>query len=171
MNAPYRAAGTIGRPHKLSGAFYFYTHLPLSGDSFPETLFIRDKNTWLPVFVKQVNATGDQCFLLELEDYPTREAIVAHQGKELFLPEDQLDEYFEAETTGWEFLMGYEVFDGTASIGKVDGLEDNGFQYLARVISDSGKTILIPLVEEWITETREAEKQIHFDLPEGLTEL
>ena len=171
MNAPYRAAGKIGKPHKLSGAFHFYTTLPFIADEFPSALFLRQQDQFIPQFVQEVTEFSETEFLIQLEECNSREAASALSGLELFLPEEEFLQCFDQEPSGWEFLMGYEVLDQNKPVGILESISDNGHQYLAEVRKPDGQVFLLPLAEELITEIKEAERKVCFDIPEGLTDL
>lgn len=171
MNAPYRVAGKIGKPHKLSGAFHFYTTLPFIADEFPSALFLRHQDQYIPQFVQEVTELAETEFIIQLEDCKSRESASALSGQELCLPEEEFLQCFDQEPSGWEFLLGYEVLDQSRSLGAIESISDNGHQYLAEVRMPSGKTFLLPLAEELITEINEAERKVSFDIPEGLTDL
>ena len=69
-------------------------------------------------------------------------------------------------------LIGYNVVTSeNITIGAINEVIQNPGQWLLSVISDTNKTILIPLHEHFIVKIDNDKKLLIMEIPEGLTEI
>ncbi len=91
-------------------------------------------------------------------------------GCELYLPLSALPPLADHQFYYHE-IVGYQAFDEAFGyIGTVDRVIDFPMQALLQV-SNQGKEILIPLVDEVIVKVDKKKREIYLNVPEGLIEL
>ncbi len=74
--------------------------------------------------------------------------------------------------SGYEQIVGFEIYDdlNKMSIGKIRAVREMPGQWMA-VIGSDDEEILIPLVEDFITDIAPDAEVIYMKLPEGLVDL
>lgn len=108
-----------------------------------------------------------QIRLQEVDDPDQTELLI---GCDLYLPISALptladDQFYYHE------IVGYQVFDDVHGfLGTVDRVIDIPMQALLQV-SNQGKEILIPLVDEVIRKVDKKKREIYLQVPDGLIEL
>ncbi len=138
-------------------------------DDLPPVLIGTDAKN-LPYFPEELNATGDEQFLLKLEDVDSPEAAVSLPGKTIYVQPDKLQEYFitDMEEGAFDFAVGYMLFSATGEfIGTIDGIEPMPAHDLAQ-ITYRGREVLIPLADELVQAVDHKARTIKVEIPEGL---
>lgn len=166
------SVGKLGKPHGLSGAFRFLLHRELKNKKkFPKHFLLPQKGSFVPWFVKDIEWIGFQDGFILFEEIGVLEKAKQFSGSELFLSGKDATLYFKPEAGEFGFLLGYKAIDETAGeIGTVNEIIENPGQILCSVINGE-KEMMIPLVEEFISNINERKKEITFDLPEGLLDI
>src|SRR5688572_25847595 len=97
-----------------------------------------------PYFISEIKETNQGLIVL-LEEVSSVEKAKTLTGKSVFIE----TRYVQEEEADFDWI-GYEVIDEThGSLGKVDGMSDNGQQVLLS-IQHKGSEIILPLVEDFI---------------------
>jgi 16S rRNA processing protein RimM len=133
---------------------------------------IRDVPT--PFFVEQIRGSFPEVIVkLEGMDTPEAARILCH--KEIFarakdLPKD-LPETETDSGPSYAFLAGYHASDlHSGALGSIREVQQWPQQEMA-VIDIDGREVLVPLHQGFINALDKTQKQVTFDLPEGLLEL
>lgn len=168
----YISVGKLGKPHGISGAFYFsLSRILKSKKNLPLHFFLENKGTLLPWFVSKIELQGLDTGFIEFEDITTREIAKNHSGKELYLKDTEVEKLFKKDKDDLGFLIGFMLIDETlGEIGPITEIEDSAYQILATV-DYNGNEVMIPLADELIVELNKRKKQITLNLPEGLLDL
>lgn len=168
------AVGKIHRPHGIRGWLKVSFDHPLlfSGDGDqPTFLFAGSLPNPLPYEVEELNYATGTHFLLKFTDHHHREDADKLAGKQLFLPQEQAEEYFDLEDQGFDFVVGYTLLDQDGkAVGVVKNIMAMPQQDIAEV-DHEGKEVLIPLVPENILSLDRKQKTIQVEIPEGLLDL
>lgn len=176
MKKDFRSIAKIVKPHKLNGAvkakLFDYK---ITGNSFPNYLYIDTENPPLPFFIEQFDAISDNEFIVRFEDWISREAVLKSlRGKSILIDKNdaahnsifQLD-----ENKVLKYLTGYLLKNAqNEAIGKIEAVYDVPENKLAGVMW-KGEEVLIPLNEALIVETNDALKTITVEIPDGLLSL
>ncbi|HPA35383.1 MAG TPA: ribosome maturation factor RimM [Chitinophagales bacterium] len=124
----------------------------------------------LPYFITGKDINSHENAIISLEEMDTREKAQRLAGKPIFAKEDDLSEILEEDPYGE--LVGYRMHDKHfGDIGIIDNIMEMPQQFLASVIREDGKEVLIPLNDVFITAIHPAEKRVETELPEGLLEI
>lgn len=165
----------VGKVHKVHGVrgwlkiSFSYPLTALWVDELPPIL-IGTETRNLPFFPEELTATGDEHFLLKLEEVDSPEAAGNLPGKEIFMQADKWQEYFitDMEESAFDFAVGYMLLSHSGEfIGTIEDIEPMPAHDLAKV-TYRGREVLVPLVEELIQAVDHKAKSIRTIIPEGL---
>lgn len=164
-----KVLGTISRSHGLKGAFKVNTltaEIPaLEKD---EPVFIQLQGGPVPFFVEEFQVLSHSKVMIKLESVDTLEQAEKLIGNELLLERDRFD---APDQDADSELIGFSVIDEKyGEVGEVTGIMDTP-QHPILEVEKSGKTALIPWVEEVVLEVNTETEQISVKAPEGLIEL
>jgi 16S rRNA processing protein RimM len=169
----YTEIGRINKPHGLNGEMKATIDERFYGDVAEiDAFFVDEKAQKTPYFIEYMRGRGS--LILKFEDIETKEEARVFTNKYLYLRRDDISlTEEEINDTGLEysFLQGYELHEeAIGKIGMIELIEEFPQQEMATV-NCAEKTILIPLLEQWITSVDKSAKVIIMSLPEGLLDM
>lgn len=124
----------------------------------------------LPYFPEELTATGDEQFLLKLEELDSPESVANLPGKAIFMQDDKVAEYFitDMEESAFDFAVGYMLFsDAGEYIGNIEDIEPMPAHDLAK-LTYRGREVLIPLADELVQTVDHKARTIKVVIPDGL---
>ena len=134
-----------------------------------ESVFLEIEGRPVPFFISDVDYSGADILRLKFDGYNSSGKVAEFIGCRLFLTSP---ETFNNKIEEINSLVGYKVVTSeNITIGAINEVIQNPGQWLLSVISDSDKTILIPLHEDFIVKIDNAKKLLIMELPEGLTDI
>lgn len=138
-----------------------------------EVIFLEQGKNKIPYFIEDISFKENQPVMIKLEGINTKEEATAISRRKVFVDKSLFPDIEEAfdEQHDWDYLIEYTAFEQTEIIGKVKDIFYTTHQITAQILNKEQKEILIPLHEDFIVEIDEDQKQIKFELPEGLLEL
>lgn len=126
------------------------------------------KGSYIPYFVTAARSTGDDEFIVNLEDVDAVEEARKLISKQVYVNMDVLTDHATDSPLLW---IGFNIVDKEkGSIGAIEDVVQTGHQWLAKITYE-GKEVLVPLIEQMILQVNARNKFIRMDLPEGLLEL
>lgn len=134
-----------------------------------ESVFLEIEGRPVPFFIADSDYSGADILRLRFEGYDSAEKVTEFAGCRIFLttPGRKVRTIENIRN-----LIGYKVLTpDNVSIGTAEEIIQNPGQWLLRVISGSGKDILIPWHEHFIVKVDNRKKLMIMDIPEGLTEI
>ena len=161
--------GTISRKFSFKGEVVLQINPDLG--YFPQNLksvFVDIQQKRIPFFIEFTKAHKKNNLRVKFEDVNTEAEANELVKRDVFAlkSEINLDEEFSLKD-----LIGYEAYDDEDTlIGEIIGLNTSTPQILFELTSERGP-LLIPYNEDWILEIDEENKDIYFELPEGLLDL
>jgi 16S rRNA processing protein RimM len=136
-----------------------------------ESFFIAFGNDLVPFFIQKSRLQKGSNLRLKLEDIDSEEDADGIVGLEVFLPLDLLPTLAEDKFYYHE-IIGFDVLDqNLGNVGKIVSVNDTTSQVLLEILNNSGKEILIPLVDDFIISVKKEEKVFQVNTPEGLIDL
>lgn len=132
-------------------------------------VFLEIEGRPVPFFPEYIEPAGPGFIRMKFDWYDKAEQVREFIGCSVFttdqkqIPRENDDQL--------QSLMGFEVFSEGENIGRVTEIIQNPGQIIIRLVSGSGKELLIPLHEDLIDEIDQDLKTLKMILPEGLTEL
>jgi len=160
--------GKIVKTHGVQGQVLVKLNIEAESVIKPiEVLFIETKSGNEPFFIQTINLQSDKAYILFEGIKDVNEAVKLKDSK-LFINDDLIDDDLAVD---FEKLIGYLVVDEiVGELGQiVDIYETAGHDLLAVIYQE--KEILIPFVDEIITDIDEEDKKIVVTLPNGLLDL
>lgn len=159
--------GKIVRTSGLKGeVFAFFDVDSLSDYAGLDSVLVEIKGALVPFFVASIQIRHNGA-VIRFED-ATLEEAQKWVGCALYLPLDTLP-----PLTGNKFyyheVLGFEVVDEQAgAIGRLNDIMDNAAQPVMCVAHSSGKEIMVPLIDEFLTEVDRERKTLRIKAPAGL---
>ncbi len=130
-----------------------------------EVAFINQNNQQTPYFIEECRATKSG-YIIKLEGIQHLSETKAFINQIVYC-----DEALIIENKNLEFL-NYQVFEQThGNIGYIEDIEDSTHNVLLRIKHPSGKEVILPFNDQFVTSINKKEKQIIYKVPEGLIEL
>lgn len=126
------------------------------------------KDSYVPYFVKEARATGDEEYIVNVEDTDTVEAAKKLVGKQVYVKEDILQGKADSSPLLW---IGFSMVDKKlGALGVIEDVMQTGAQWLAK-IQVNNKEVLVPLVDELVLDVNIKNRFVRVELPDGLIEL
>lgn len=132
-----------------------------------ESIFVEQNGLLVPFFLKKAELQRGQHLRILIEDLDQSERLI---GRQVFLPLSTLPR-LEGDKFYYHEIIDFTVKVNDKPIGKIKEIRDTSAQVLVVVFTVEGKEILIPLIDEWLSEVNRTEKSISFNLPEGFLEV
>ena len=163
----------IGFLSKLQG--YKGEYLLVSDYSFHknikkwESVFLEIDGLLVPFFIQSLRLTSDSAAIVAFDRISSAEAAKEFISCNVYQHNNLLDKKkpeLEADS-----FIGYKLIDSeTGSVGKIDSILTYSQNILFRV-THKKREILIPVIEDAITNIDEQKKEITMQMPEGLLDL
>lgn len=128
-------------------------------------LFVEFDGKGVPFLIENCS---DGSSVVKLADIDSEEAAKELIGASILLEKSKVK---ESVILGFDHLVGFEVYDEDADFNATITQIEIYPQGPMLEVSSNEKKMLIPLVEDWITEIDEDKKRIGMRLPAGLTEI
>lgn len=163
--------GQFMKPHGIKGEIAMsFTH-----DIFDrcdcEYLVCEIEGILVPFFMEEYRFKNDTVVLIKFEGVNTEEDAREFSNLEVYYPKEYFEENeLDSEYT-WDYFTGFNVIDNQyGDLGEIKEVDESTINILLRV-EKNGTEILIPAVEEFISEIDHDHKILYVQLPEGLVTL
>lgn len=124
----------------------------------------------VPYFLESSQLHKSSLLRMKFEDVDTEEDADDMIGASLYLPLDLLPE-LKGDQFYFHEIIGFTAIDKEfGKIGEVTYVNDSNTQAIFEIDRD-GSQVLIPMVDDFIKKVDRENKQIHFELPDGLIDL
>lgn len=173
--SPFVQIGHIARSQGLKGELKVLFE-PDSSNAIQElsVVYLRnDRGDFYPCRIANLRVEGKGnkiSFFVQFETIADRTSADALKNKAVYVETEIADRLFSEQLVDDDFI-DYEVLNyQNESVGLVVDFLDSGAQVVITVATTSG-SLLIPLVDEFVTEVDHAAKRIHcknLDILEGL---
>ena len=161
--------GRISRPHGFKGEVSLIIENDIEfKKKIPEAVFIEKGNQLLPYFVQNIK-DSNKGVILGLEECNSDVQAKALNGFDVYVRESETKK--TKKTFGVEDLVGFEALDNNlGSLGEVVSIMEMPMQQLL-VFEINGKEVLVPAVENFISNIDKTERKLYLELPEGLLDV
>ncbi len=162
--------GKFIKPHGLKGevATVFDTDVLFCSDT--EYIICNIDGIFVPFFIENVRSKNNLNAIISLKDIDSEEKAQRFSGLEIFIPYHFVEEAEKEGQYGWNFFIGFEVFDKNhGRLGIVEAVDDSTINTLF-IVCDEAEEYLIPAVEEFIVKIDTDQKIVELEIPEGLIE-
>lgn len=122
----------------------------------------------VPFFFETIRTKNNDTMIVKVERMESAEEVRYLTNRDTYIPRQWVE---ESEELTWSYFKGFKAIDTRlGEIGEIIDFDDNTINTL--FIVENGKNeILIPAQEELISEIDHENREIIFDLPEGLVTL
>jgi 16S rRNA processing protein RimM len=134
-----------------------------------ESVFLEIEGRPVPFFISDLDYSGADILKLKFVGYNSSDKVSGFVGSGVFLttpilPGGKIHEI--------QSLAGYRIMTTDNNLlGTVKEVIQNPGQWILNIISDSGKSILIPLHKDFVVKTDNRKKLLIMEIPDGLTEI
>ncbi|MEZ4906978.1 MAG: hypothetical protein R2771_04910 [Saprospiraceae bacterium] len=164
----YIQIGTILKPTKREGELIASLQNDYLYDADEiKAIFIEFNGNIVPFFIETLEL-DDSLAYIKFEEFNGPEDVKPYNGNNLYIREQDIKDYSPEEKTDF---TGFQIIDETTK-NKLEIIELEEFpgQLMAKVTYNN-KSILLPLIEEFIIEIDFDKKTINMNLPEGILDL
>lgn len=157
-------AGVVEKAHGTKGELKFQLEQKIK---LKEWVFLEIQEKPVPFFIESISENLYQP-IIKLGDIDTVNEAENYTGLNVLVPMKQTKSRTRAVDLD---IIGFELIDSKLGyIGKVDSIEEMPHQLMIKTIVNENE-VLIPAVEEFITDIDEQTKTVHLKLPEGIIDL
>lgn len=122
----------------------------------------------VPFFFETRRSKNSDTLIVKIERMDSAEEVRFLTNREAYIPRQWTE---ESEVLSWSYFRGFTAIDETlGEIGEITDIDDSTINTLF-VIDNDGEEILIPVQEEFIMGIDQENREIIFNLPEGLVSL
>ncbi len=162
--------GRFNKPHGVKGELSF----TFTDDIFDRTdcpyIVCEIDGIFVPFFIEEYRFKSDTTALLKLEDVDNEQEARAFSLLDVYFPKSYYDTAVEEEAPG-DYFIGFTLLDNeTGELGKIVSIDDSTENILFEVDHD-GRLLLIPAVDEFVSEIDEENRKLYMNIPEGLLDL
>lgn len=167
--------GVYNKPHGVNG------EISASVDCEMELLrrfscFVSNiDGIFVPFFVEAIRKKSHQSALLQIEGIASEKDAAMLVNKSIFVKKDEFnalaDEY-DSDEMPIDYFIGYKAIVNGKALGEIVDFDDSTANVLFTIRdAQSGKHVLVPAVEDFISGILPEQQQIEFEVPEELLNL
>lgn len=164
--------GKFNKPHGINGEISATFDIPL----IPENLkfIIADiDGIFVPFFIENIRPKNQSTLLLKFEGFDDEIQVSELSNKDIYLKKSDIPDFEDDEDGIYASdLIDYTILTSdNHTIGKITNIDDSTENVLFIIENNSGKTMYIPVVDEFIININNEELTITMDLPDGILEI
>jgi 16S rRNA processing protein RimM len=162
--------GVIVKPHSYKGAVVIRLHHRNSEDfETVRSLFLLIEGRAVPFMVESADAVRSDSLIVTFRGYDEEEKMAGFIGCQV-LAENQGEH--EGVIHDSNILVGFSLFDEQGRFrGTIVSVAERKHQWLADVVTETGKSFMLPVHDDLIVEFDEGDKRIVITIPEGIEDL
>ena len=168
--------GMFQKTHALKGELNAI--LTIDADFFEEgrPLIVAIDGIFVPFYIESIRPKGKTSYLLKIKGIDSEEKAKIFVNKKIYAIRSMLTPFLDLDEDDIleDTLIGFEVRDDDSGemIGTVKDIDDSTQNVLLIVDKGDGSSdLMIPLVDDFISEIDEQNKIVKVNLPPGLIEL
>lgn len=172
-----QVAGYVNKTHGISGemsvSFEPFAPAPVEGTC----LVVEMDGLLTPFFVAGVRPRGNaDTWLIRLDGVVDDNAAKVFNGKTVYMRKADIvqdgDDDDDEDGFYADDFVGFTAKIDGKPVGTITAIDDRTANYLFIITpADGGDTILVPVVDEFITDIDTEAHTVDFSLPEGLVEI
>lgn len=122
----------------------------------------------VPFFFETRRTKNRDTLIVKIERMESAEEVRFLTNREVYIPREWTE---DSEALSWSFFRGFIAVDeNLGELGEITDIDESTINTLF-VIDNDGEEILVPAQEEFITGIDQENREILFNLPEGLVTL
>ncbi len=158
-------AGKINKTHGVNGEL----NCAIDADTIDraEYMVLNMDGIFVPFFISNLRIKSTNSVLVTLEDIENETVARELVGKDIYFPIDLMT---EEDMLSYEYFVGFSVVNNEEQIGEISYVDDQTINILFGISTTDGE-ILLPAVEDFISEVDNENKILYTNYPEELIEL
>lgn len=165
--------GKFQKTHALKGELNALLDVESDYMTGGHPLVVDIDGIFVPFYTESVRPKGSESYLVKLRDVDSQEQAQEFVNKSIYGLRENLMEYYDdpdMELTA--DFVGFTVKDSRLGvIGEVTDVDDSTANVLFVIETPEGKTVYVPVAEEFIIAIDDENRIIETSLPDGLVEL
>ncbi len=166
--------GVFNKPHGISGEINVSLDADIDLSSLKCIVMDMD-GIYVPFFVSSVRSRGAMTVLVMIDGVNNEAEAAALTGKTVYALESDVDidvEDVDGDGLYADDMIGFKIrsVDGLLD-GTVTDVDDSTDNVLFIVEAAGGKTVYIPVAEEFIEDVDVDDRMVTVDLPDGLLDI
>ena len=122
----------------------------------------------VPFFFDTIRPKNNDTLIVKVERMESAEEVRFLTNREAYIPREWVE---ESDELTWSYFKGFRAIDATiGEIGEITDIDDNTINTLF-VIGEGDAEVLVPAQEEFIEGIDHENREVYFNLPEGLVSL
>lgn len=122
----------------------------------------------VPFFFEERRAKNSDTLIVKIERMESAEEVRYLTNRKAYIPRKWTE---NSEELSWAYFRGFTAIDETTGeLGEIIDIDDSTMNTLF-VIDNNGEELLVPLQEEFIVGIDQENREIIFNLPQGLVSL
>lgn len=128
---------------------------------------------FVPFFTENVRPKTDLTALIKIEGIDNEQETHILVNKDIYVLKSEYEniaEEYGCDESPADFFIGYSIVDVSTGkiIGRIADIDDSTENVLFILESESGNEILIPIVDEFVTDIDNERRLLCMSLPDGL---
>lgn len=165
------AIGRFNKTHGINGEISATINAPKTVLDNSSCIVCDIDGIFVPFFIKDVRNKSQETLLISIDDINNEHDAAMFASKEIFVKRSEYSEILEDEDqVPIDFFIGFKAFVNGLK-GNVVEIDDSTANVLFVIETDSGNQILIPAVEEFITDLDSKQRIIKMEVPNELLDL
>ncbi len=165
--------GSITKTHGINGELNALIPVDIDFESL-SCIVLDIDGIFVPFFITGLRQKGLDGYLIRLDGVTTEEEAAEFRGKTIYALSREIESE-EDESDGGLYaddLIGYKVVTSDRLLqGEIIDLDTSTENVLFIIEDAGGKTCLVPVVDEFISDINSENKIITLELPKGLLDL
>ena len=162
--------GVLNKPHGVKGELSF----TFTDDVFDRTdcpyIVCEIDGIFVPFFIEEYRFKSDTTALIKLEDVDNETEARAFSLLDVYFPKSYYNTDAEEEAPS-DYFIGFTVVDSElGELGMIVAVDDTTENVLFEIDHD-GRELLVPAVDEFVSEIDEENRRLYMNIPEGLLTL
>lgn len=170
------SVGKLLKTHALKGEMNMMLDIDPEYIEVGNPAILDIEGIYVPFYAESIRTKGSFSYLVKFEGIDSETEAKKLVNKTVFALRNRLKEFmlenYDEEYALYDDLIGWTIEDAESGvIGKVVEIDTNTENELFIVETPEGKTVYIPLTEDFIEKMDEEGKTVIMHLPEGLLDL
>lgn len=163
--------GQFAKPHGIKGEIALITNSDVFDESDDPYIVCEIDGILVPFFIEEYRYKTDTTVLLKLENVDSEADVREFVNREVFYPLDAVEGDDLVGDMTWDSFIGYTVTDEKqGDLGTITDVDESTINVLLQ-IDYKGEELLLPAVEELITDVDHQKKHLTVAVPDGLLDL
>lgn len=165
------AIGKFNKTHGINGEISASITAPVAVLENCSCIMCDIDSIFVPFFIKDYRSKSQETFLLSIDDINNEHDAAMLVNKDIYVKRSEYSEILEdEEQVTIDFFIGFKALVN-GLMGNIVEIDDSTSNVLFIFETNDGKQVLIPAVEEFITDFDTKQRIIKMEVPDELLDL